>query len=466
MVSKRVDLDQIFEICLEQILSGHESLDSALASYPEEAEELRPRLETAIWLDENKNSLDPRPGFVSASRNRLISQIKEEIANPNALEIEPELDMWARVQAILFDYKRYALPLALFVLMVVITLYGGTKVTDDVQEALPGDKSYTVKIVLEEAELESNIDPIEKTRLHTEFAQTRVHEAHELVIEGRYTYIPETVDRYEYHVDEAIKSLDQLAKQDINQTEVLGATLHNVLVNQTPTLNIMKAAVPQQYKLDIERAVIVSDVGIFKVERLLVSVNRPVTPTPSGEITSGGPTGSPLGIATLTPNPNAPQQSMTSTLLPLFTSTATDAPLKPRKPNEQAGNLSATTQPTSAPTEKYLTPTKTPKPPTHTPVPPTRTPTPTKIPTLTKTPTPTNTPITPTKTPTRTNTPVPPTNTPVPPTDTPIPPTNTPVPPTRTPVPPTDVAQDPTSTQIPPEDTPAPATSEVTTNIN
>ena len=79
-MTRRLDeFEQILDICLEQIQSGQKSLDSALAQYPGIAAELRPRLEAALWLDGRKSSLDPRPGFVAASRNRLLSQIKSEI---------------------------------------------------------------------------------------------------------------------------------------------------------------------------------------------------------------------------------------------------------------------------------------------------------------------------------------------------------------------------------------------------
>jgi hypothetical protein len=414
MVSKREEIEQIFETCLEQIKSGHESIESVLAKNPEEADELCPRLEAAIWLDEGKSSLDPRPGFVSASRNRLVSQIQKEI----------------------------------FVLLLVIVVSGGIKFANTAQEALPGDNTYSMKIVLEDAELESNNDPVEQTRLHTEFVQTRLAEAHDLVMEGRYTYIPETVDRFEYHVDEAIKSLNQLAREDIDQTEFLGATLHEVLVNQTPTLNVLIVAVPQEYKLDIERAVSVSDNGILMVERVLVSVSRPITPTPFNPLSTGNPTSSPA-FATSTHTQSALRMTTTPTFLAKWTSTNTPSPLKNREPTQRPASSYSTTQPTSAPTERDEPPTDTPKPPTNTPKPPTNTPKP-----------PTNTPKPPTNTPKPpTATPVPPTDTPVPPTDTPVPPTDTPVPPTSTSVPPTNALQPSTYTPMPPLDTPDPPTS-------
>jgi hypothetical protein len=427
MVSKREEIEQIFETCLEQIKSGHESIESVLAKNPEEADELCPRLEAAIWLDEGKSSLDPRPGFVSASRNRLVSQIQKEKVDHTALESAPEMDLWERVRAGLLNPRSYALHLALFVLLLVIVVSGGIKFANTAQEALPGDNTYSMKIVLEDAELESNKDPVEQTRLHTEFVQTRLAEAHDLVMEGRYTYIPETVDRFEYHVDEAIKSLNQLAREDIDQTEFLGATLHEVLVNQTPTLNVLIVAVPQEYKLDIERAVSVSDNGILMVERVLVSVSRPITPTPFNPLSTGNPTSSPA-FATSTHTQSALRMTTTPTFLAKWTSTNTPSPLKNREPTQRPASSYSTTQPTSAPTERDEPPTDTPKPPTNTPKPPTATP-------------------------------VPPTDTPVPPTDTPVPPTDTPVPPTSTSVPPTNALQPSTYTPMPPLDTPDPPTS-------
>ena len=425
MASKRDDIEQIFETCLEQIESGHESIDSALAQHIGVAEELRPRLEAALWLDECKSALDPRPGFISASRNRLVSQMQEEMADHVALETAPELDLWARVWAGLFDHRRYAFHLALAVLVLVFVVLGGTKVAKTAHKALPGDTAYPVKIVLEQAELESNKDPVEQTRLHTEFAQTRLAEAHDLVMEGRYAYIPETVDRFEYHVDEAIRSLNQLVGQDSAKTEAIAEVLHEALLNQATTLNVMIVAIPQQYKLDIERAVSISDNGLIMVEKVLVRVSRPSTLTPFKPISTGNPASSPIAFATSTSTQSAFRMNTTSTYLPLSTSTNTPSPLKTRKPTQRPATSKSTTQPTSAPTSA----------PTERHVPPT-------------------------------NTPVPPTNTPVPPTNTPKPPTNTSVPPTNTSVPPTDAVQPPTNTPVPPSDTPYPPTSTPTPSTN
>ena len=93
MANRREELEQIFETCLAQIQTGHETIDSALARYPEEAEALRPRLEAALWMDERKGSLDPRPGFVSASRSRLVSQIKQDMA-AQAAETKSPKESW------------------------------------------------------------------------------------------------------------------------------------------------------------------------------------------------------------------------------------------------------------------------------------------------------------------------------------------------------------------------------------
>jgi hypothetical protein len=72
-------IDQILQSCLDLIESGQETVDSALARYPEFADELRPVLETAFWLSSNKDTLNPRAGFVSASRKRVVARYREEM---------------------------------------------------------------------------------------------------------------------------------------------------------------------------------------------------------------------------------------------------------------------------------------------------------------------------------------------------------------------------------------------------
>jgi len=44
------ELELVLQSCLELVQSGDVSIEEALARYPEAADELRPRLEAALWL--------------------------------------------------------------------------------------------------------------------------------------------------------------------------------------------------------------------------------------------------------------------------------------------------------------------------------------------------------------------------------------------------------------------------------
>src|SRR5512147_1308267 len=82
---KREKVELVLESCLEMIHSGQETIDSVLTQYPNLADVLRPELEMALWLGEKRKVLDPRTGFVYASRGRLIAQVQQENGFEKAL---------------------------------------------------------------------------------------------------------------------------------------------------------------------------------------------------------------------------------------------------------------------------------------------------------------------------------------------------------------------------------------------
>ena len=76
MANNAGDMDMILQSCLNLIHGGQEELASVLSCCPDEASELRPLLEVAVWLWSCRAAFDPSPGFVSASRRRLVSMIQ------------------------------------------------------------------------------------------------------------------------------------------------------------------------------------------------------------------------------------------------------------------------------------------------------------------------------------------------------------------------------------------------------
>ena len=73
------EFDEILSSCLEA-LEGGEGLAEVLARYPQVSDELEPLLEAAVWFKSQKAAVEPRPGFVTSSRKRLVEKIAAEPA--------------------------------------------------------------------------------------------------------------------------------------------------------------------------------------------------------------------------------------------------------------------------------------------------------------------------------------------------------------------------------------------------
>ncbi|MGB2815194.1 MAG: hypothetical protein WBC75_08950, partial [Dehalococcoidales bacterium] len=70
------ELVDIFEECLERILTGGETVEQCLAAYPEYAAELEPLLQTAL---EAKETLEiaPRPEFRERARYQILTELRD-----------------------------------------------------------------------------------------------------------------------------------------------------------------------------------------------------------------------------------------------------------------------------------------------------------------------------------------------------------------------------------------------------
>jgi PHD/YefM family antitoxin component YafN of YafNO toxin-antitoxin module len=412
------EFDEALQFCLDLIKDGIETIDSVVARYPEFEDELRSQLEIIMWLSTTSASLEPRPGFVAASKRRLVSRIRQEQ--------QPVLDVpltWGeRLQQFLSVQK--VAPVA-FVGILMLALFVSGTVVSASQKSLPGDDLYPVKRSLEQIALATSLDDKNDAELQIQFVENRGSEVQALIVEERYEEVAETLQDYEQQVSKTLEVIMEVSDEDRFLAYDLAAQLDGILAEQKTILAVLSKNAPDSVGLNIARVWLISNIVELTTKDFANFVPPPpsLPPTPTS---TAVPTRTPRPTPTLAPTqrPVLPSATPTKTKKPPTSPPPTDAPLP-------------TTAPTSTPH-----PTNTPVPPTNTPVTPTNTPVP-----------PTNTPVTPTNTPvTPTNTPVPPTNTPVPPTNTPVPPTNTPQP-TSTPVTVSDSTStpgaDPTATQSP-----------------
>ncbi len=382
------EFNEALQSCLDLIRGGRESIDSVVARYPEFADELRAQLEIATWLYSTGAALDPRPGFVSASRQRLVSRIQLE----NRPIAETPLTWGERLQQFLSVQK--VAPVA-FVFVLMLALFVSGTVVSASQKSLPGDDLYSIKLTLEQIALATSLDEKNDAELQIQFVENRLIEVQALIVEERYEEVAETIQEYEEQVSKTLETIKIVSDQNRFLAYDLAAQLNGILAEQKSILAILSQNAPESVSLNITRVWVVSEVVKLTAEDIANFVPPPpVTP----------PTAIPTAVPTRTPRPKP-------TLAP--TQPPAPTPTKTRRP------------PTAVP------PTNTPVPPTNTPVPPTDTPVP-----------PTSTPLPPT------NTPVPPTNTPLP-TNTPSPTVTPTDPPTPTATPTPVTVSDPTGTATP-----------------
>jgi hypothetical protein len=180
-------LSDILETCLGQVMNGQQTIDSVLAKYPNRADELRAELDAALWLQERRRLVEMRPGYLAASRQRLVAQISQ----PAPVKVKKTVKMpvlaWWNQTAFRLSF------LALFLFVSVFSAWGGVYA---VSTALPGDTLHQAKLAAEDIQLSLASDPAEQASLQIKFADTRAREIGTLLTLGRYEDLDQAFEGY------------------------------------------------------------------------------------------------------------------------------------------------------------------------------------------------------------------------------------------------------------------------------
>jgi hypothetical protein len=367
------EFDEALQSCLDLIRGGLETIDSVVARYPEYAEELRAQLEIATWLSSASSSLDPRPGFVSASRRRLVSRIQQESRPPVAVTLT-----WGERFQQFFSAQKLA-PVG-FVLVLMLGLFVSGTVVSASQKAIPGDDLYSVKLTLEQIALATSLDEKSDAELQIQMVENRLTEVQALIVEERYDEVVETIQESTEQISKTLEIIQTVSEDDRFLAADLAAQLDGLLAEQKLILAVLTQNTPGNVSANFIRVWAVSEIVKFAVNDFAGIVPPPPAPPPTA-IPTVAPTSTPRPRPTLAPT-QPPAPTPTKTRRPPTAVPPTNTPL---------------------PTNTPVPPTNTPLP-TNTPIPPTNTPAPTATPTATNPPPPTNTPTDP-PTPAPTSTP-------------------------------------------------------------
>ncbi len=367
MSENQGNFDEIVQACLTSLASGQETLHSAVERYASKDADLRPRLETALWLAANKNAFAPRPGFVSASRSRLMERIRQEPLA--ASQARPGLTAGlAQFFKSLRLQPQMAFALALTLVLTFSALFAGRATITVAAASIPGDRLYSAKVFLEETRLAFTAGEAADARLHMDFAGSRIAELDGLVARQRYALVASTIDNYGRQLDEAVSPVQVLVAKNAPLAKTMAETFTAAITGHQKKLADLIAAAPAQVQTDLARAQALSQGGfdlaqdvILRADSLVLLTFTP-TATPSATIvlptkTAAVETILPVTITAL-PLDGAITPAATTPAFPYLTASPTSPVKMTPTPGVQVTPVPAVEDEEPAPTKK---PTKTPK---------------------------------------------------------------------------------------------------------
>jgi hypothetical protein len=245
-------INDIINLYAPDIASGQVTVDSIIEKYPQYAQELRGRLKALQWLTAAKKNLEPRPGFITASRNYLERQTAN-IQQRNA---------WQRIFT-RFTPEHWAFYITAPALIVVLLCLIFNSLVLTARLALPGEALYSTKLLMENIRLGLTVDQAKKTDLYIDFTRERSSEFIELVLDGDYELIPSAAMRLETALVNSLRSLNNLDKQEYAVAQPMTAELRETLSSELTMLHLLKGSSPPTATPGINLVINVAQSGLM-----------------------------------------------------------------------------------------------------------------------------------------------------------------------------------------------------------
>lgn len=266
-----IELDSILDECFERMQRG-EDLETCLASYPNQVEELRALLiiaQDVAELELPKTSQQAteagRQRMFTALSNKKMSISKDIQTLP--VSIVGIVRYLEQVRAtIKINFSKEFLVMhktVIAIVLVLVVLFGGSAASAyAAQGSLPGDVLYPMKTAIEDASADFSMDSASEVRLYLSLAEKRIAEIESLAAEGRYEDMALAVERFESHIAQAISNLLVVAQGNPAEAEALASTLGDLMERHTQVLLALMADAPGNVQAMFEDAVEASQEGI------------------------------------------------------------------------------------------------------------------------------------------------------------------------------------------------------------
>ena len=177
-MKKNKEFDNILDECLERILTKGESVEQCLASYPDQATELEPLLQTALSAKETL-AIKPRPEFRDRARYQMLIALREmEEKQPRRFSFFSWQPRWAT---------------AVIAVLILVLASGSTVAAAG--NSMPDEPLYPVKLATERVRLAFTPSALGKAELYARLADKRVTEIVKMADKGKLKQVERTTQR-------------------------------------------------------------------------------------------------------------------------------------------------------------------------------------------------------------------------------------------------------------------------------
>jgi hypothetical protein len=180
---------------------------------------------------------------------------------------------------------------SLFIIAVGCLIFSTNVFTQEGPERLPDDPLYQAKRQMETAQLNAQVEPLEKATLHTEYAKERLAEVKAMTFKGKPEFVENLVKDYEKAIAGAMEEINRAQAQGQDVSKALEA-VETATQKHTEVLTELLDKVPEKARPAIAHAIEVSKHGR---NRALDTLNK----IKEGEPSIGKPEGigKPKGVS-------------------------------------------------------------------------------------------------------------------------------------------------------------------------
>jgi hypothetical protein len=158
--------------------------------------------------------------------------------------------------------RKFAFSTILALIVVAVMLFGGASATAYAsQSALPGDALYPIKTSLELTQISLANDAYLRAQLHLEFAQRRMNEITELLLQGRNSDVEFASSEFEYYIQQAMEATQTVIAADPERGAELSKLVSQALLDYAVALKSVLLDVPEAVKPAVEKALLISEDG-------------------------------------------------------------------------------------------------------------------------------------------------------------------------------------------------------------